>query len=127
MGSAFYPFQLLRLLILVIAVAKIAHDPHALNWLAMGLAAGISYQAGTCIWQKLNGAFQTSGTMGHQNLLGLMAHFVTMPLLAMLLGGNRSRVLMLGVASSLVVVALGASRGAMGFSLMESRFCSYCR
>lgn len=118
MGSAFYAFQLLRMLIVFVAVAKIAPDPRALNWLAMGLAAGISYQAGFTIWQKLNGAFQAAGTMGHQNLLGLMTHFVTLPLIAMLLGGMRNRVVMLGVVSGLIVVALGASRGAIGFGMM---------
>ncbi len=115
MGSFFYVFQLVRVLILIVAVAKIVHNPVAVRWLAMGLAAGISYQAYMTIWQRLHGAFQASGTMGHQNLLGLMAHFVTLPVLAVLLGGTRSRVLMLGVVSALVVLALGASRGAIGF------------
>ncbi len=118
MSSTFYVFQLVRILILFLAVARIAPDPRALKWLAMGLAAGISYQAGNCIWQKLNGAFQTAGTMGHQNLLGLMTHFTIFPLLGMLLAGMRSRVVMLGVASSLIVEALGASRGTIGFGLM---------
>lgn len=114
----FYVFQVLRMILLFWAVAKIAGNDDALRWLAMGLAAGVSYQAGMCIWQKAGGAFQTPGTMGHQNLLGMMSHFVMLPLLAMLLGGVRSRLMMLGVFSSLIVVALGASRGTVGFSLM---------
>lgn len=115
MASFFFAFQVARLLVLFMAVAKIADNPRALRWLAMGLAAGISYQAGMTIWQRAHGAFQASGTMGHQNLLGLMTHFVTLPLLAMLLGGMRNRVIMLGVVSVLIVLALGASRGAIGF------------
>lgn len=118
MGSLFYPFQLLRVLIVMVAVAKIVHDERAFTWLAMGLAAGISYQAGFCIWQRVNGAFQTSGTMGHQNLLGLMAQFVLILLLALLAQGSRNRLVMLGVVSSLTVIGLGASRGAVGFSLL---------
>ncbi|MFA7603253.1 MAG: O-antigen ligase family protein [Novosphingobium sp.] len=118
MGSLFYPFQLLRVLILMVAVAKIAPDERGLTWLAMGLAAGIGYQAWFCILQKLEGAFQTTGRMGHQNLLGIMAQFVLVLLLAMLAGGSRNRVLMLGVLSSLIVIGLGASRGAVGFSLI---------
>src|SRR3546814_10304683 len=55
------------------------------------------------------------GTMGHQNLLGLMLHFVTLPLLALLLAGERSKLIMMGVFAALVAVALGASRGAIGF------------
>src|SRR3546814_5275892 len=53
--------------------------------------------------------------MGHQNLLGLMLHFVTLPLLALLLAGERSKLIMMGVFAALVAVALGASRGAIGF------------
>jgi O-antigen ligase len=116
LGSVFYSFQLLRTYILIVAVAKVAHDPRVLRWIALGLATGIIYQATFTVWQKANGAFQAAGTMGHQNLLGLMSHFVTFPLIAMLLGGMRSRLLMLGVAASLIVVALGASRGAIGFT-----------
>jgi O-antigen ligase len=118
MGSLFYPFQLLRVLVLMVAVAKIASDERALTWLAMGLAAGVTYQAYFCITQKLGGAFQASGTMGHQNLLGLMTEFVLLLLLAILASGSRNRVVMLGVVSSLTVIGLGASRGAVGFSLL---------
>lgn len=115
MGSFFYVFQLCRLLLVFTAVAKIASNPTALRWLGMGLAAGICYQGWITVWQRSHGAFQASGTMGHQNLLGLMTHFVTLPCLAILLGGSKSRILMAGVAGGLIVMALGASRGAIGF------------
>jgi O-antigen ligase len=118
MASAFYAFQLLRVLFVIVAVAKIVRDPRALNWLAMGLAAGICYQAGFAISQKAHGAFQAVGTIGHQNMLGMMTHFVTLPLLAMVLGGSRNRLLMLGIAAALIVITLGASRGAIGFGLV---------
>lgn len=115
MASFFYFFQLLRFIIVIAAIAKIAADPRALHWLGMGLAAGMIYEAVVTIDQKLGGAFQTPGTMAHPNQLGMMAHFVVLPLLGMLLAGSRSRVLMLGVACSLVVVILGASRATIGF------------
>jgi O-antigen ligase len=118
LGSAFYSFQLMRILILMVAVAKIANDSRAFKWMAWGLAAGISYQAVFTIEQKLNGAAQAAGTMGHQNLLGLMTHSATFPLLAILLAGIRSRILAIGVVSSLIVVALGASRAAIGFTAL---------
>lgn len=118
MASFFYVFQLLRVLIVVVAIAKFAHDPRAVEWLVMGLAAGITFQAGYTVWQKIQGAFQTSGTMGHQNLLGLMTHFALLPIMAVLLSGSRSRVLMIGVASALLVIAFGASRGTIGFGML---------
>lgn len=116
MPSAFYAFQLVRVVILAVAVARIAPDKEGIRWLAYGLALGITYQAGITIWQKAGGALQAAGTMGHQNLLGMMGHFVILPLLALLLGGERSKIFMLGVISAMVAVALGASRGSVGFA-----------
>lgn len=111
-----YVFQLLRFVVIAAAVAKIVGERRALMWLGMGLASGMIYEAFITLDQKLNGAFQAPGNMGHQNQLGMMAHFVILPLLGMLLSGYRGRVLMLGVAASLVVIVCGASRGAMGFA-----------
>lgn len=116
MASAFFSFQLIRVVVLVVAVARIAPDREALRWLAFGLAAGISYQAVVTISQRAGGAVQAAGTMGHQNLLGMMTHFALLPLLALLLSGERSRIVKLGVVSALVVIALGASRGVIGFA-----------
>jgi O-antigen ligase len=118
MASAFYLFQMLRFAVVMIAVAKIASDPRAITWLGRGLASGMIYAAVVTINQKLNGAFQAPGTMAHPNQMGMMAHFALLPVLGMLLAGSRSRVLMLGVAASLVVVVLGASRATIGFAGM---------
>lgn len=116
LASSFYAFQLVRIVILTVAVARIAADPEALRWVAYGLVAGISIQAGMTIWQRAGGALQAAGTMGHQNLLGYMTHFVLLPFLAMLLGGERSKLIKLGVICALIVIVAGASRGAVGFS-----------
>ena len=115
-SSSFYAFQMLRMILVFVAVASIMRDPKAIRWLAMGLAVGAMYQAVATVDQKLSGVVQASGTMGHQNLLGLMLHFVTLPLLALLLAGERSKIVMLGVLGSLLAVALGASRGSIGFA-----------
>lgn len=116
MSSSFYVFQLARVLAIFVAVASIVTRPDGLRWLAMGLAAGALFQAGMAIDQRLSGAIQSAGTMGHQNLLGMMLHFVTLPLLAMLLAGMRSKLVYAGVAAALIAVALGASRGSIGFA-----------
>ena len=116
MASGFYPFQLARVIVLAIAVARIAPDREALRWVAFGLAAGITFQAAVTISQKAEGALQTAGTMGHQNLLGMMTYLVLLPLIALLLGGEKNKFILLGVASALVVIVLGASRGAVGFA-----------
>jgi O-antigen ligase len=115
-SSSFYAFQMFRMLLVFVAVATIMKDPKAIKWVAMGLAAGAMYQAGVTIEQKLSGAVQASGTMGHQNLLGMMLHFVTFPLIALLLAGEKSKIVMLGALASVLAVALGASRGSIGFA-----------
>lgn len=114
-AAMFYVFQLLRFGVLMLAIAKITADPRALLWLGMGLSGGMIYEAVVCIQQKMGGAFQTHGTLAHPNQLGMMAHFVILPILGMLLSGYRSKVLMLGVAASLIVVVLAASRATIGF------------
>lgn len=116
MSSSFYLFQLVRVLIVFVAVAAVAPRPQAVRWIAFGLAAGAIFQAIVTVSQRADGAFQTSGTMGHQNLLGMMLHFVLLPLLALLLAGERSKLIMAGVAAALLAIALGASRGSIGFS-----------
>lgn len=115
MSSAFYLFQLLRVLVVFAAVASFAGQGGAVRWLCFGLALGAAFQAIVTIDQRLSGVVQATGTMGHQNLLGLMLHFVTLPLLALLLAGERNKLIMIGVFAALVAVALGASRGAIAF------------
>jgi O-antigen ligase len=107
--------QLFRVLLVFAAVASFAGQPGAVRWLCIGLALGAIFQGVMTIEQKFSGAVQASGTMGHQNLLGLMLHFVTLPLLALLLAGERNKLIMLGVLAALIAVALGVSRGAIGF------------
>lgn len=115
MSSTFYVFQLLRVILVFVAVASVAGRPDAVRWIALGLAVGAIFQGIVTVDQRLSGAVQAAGTMGHQNLLGLMLHFVTLPLLALLLAGERSKVIMLGLTAGLVAVALGGSRGAALF------------
>ena len=114
-SSSFYVFQLLRVTLVFVAVASIAGRPGAVRWIAFGLAAGAIFQGLVTVEQRLSGVVQATGTMAHQNLLGLMLHFVTLPLLALLLAGERSKLIMVGLVASLVAVALGASRGAVAF------------
>jgi O-antigen ligase len=113
--SSFYAFQWARAILLFVAVAAIMRDPRAIHWLGYGLAAGAIFQGVFTIEQRLSGAVQASGTMGHQNLLGFMLHFVTLPLLALLLAGKTHKLNILGVLFALIAVALGASRGTVLF------------
>lgn len=110
-----YAFQLMRVFIVFVTVAAVVQQKDALRYIAYGLAVGAALQGVVTISQRLGGAFQVGGTIGHQNLTGMTLHFATLPLLAMLLAGDRSRLYLAGVAGGLVAVALGASRGSIAF------------
>lgn len=118
MSSGFYAFQLLRILIVFVAVSSFAGEAGAMRWLAFGLAGGAIFQAGVTLNQTLSGAVQAAGTMGHQNLLGMMLHFVTIPLLALILAGERHKLIAVGVLAGLICVSMGASRASVGFVAM---------
>ena len=113
--ATFYLFQLVRIFLIFTTVATIIRERSALRLIAFGLASGTLIQAVVSLWQRLNGVFQVSGTMPHQNTLGMMLHFVTLPLLAMCLSGERSKLIFAGVGAGMICVALGASRGSIGF------------
>lgn len=117
-SSLFYVFQFIRTLTLFVAVAAVVQNRSGLRWILIGLSLGAIFQALVAIDQRFSGTFQAGGTLGHQNLLGMMLHFVTLPVLAMLLAGAKNRLLIAGVAAALLAVALGASRGTIGFVIM---------
>ena len=115
MASAFYPFQLIRILALFVAVAAISQHRSGLTWLAIGLAIAGILEGIVTVYQRFGGEFQADGTMGHQNMLGFMLHFVVLPLFALILAGSSRKLLWVGAAGGILAVALGASRASIGF------------
>ncbi len=115
MASFSYAFQLMRVFVVFAAVANIVQRPGAIKYIAFGMAASVMIQGVLTIGDRAGGSLQASGSLGHQNLLGMMLHFITLPLLALLMAGNKSKLMMAGVAAGLLAVALGASRGSIGF------------
>ena len=72
-------------------------------------------EAGYAAWERFGqGVLQAGGTMGHQNFLGVMSHFVTFPWLALLLAGERGSLPILVPLTGLLVAALTVSRGTIG-------------
>lgn len=113
-AALFYCFQLIRVFLLFAAVAQLARSKEGLTYMLYGMASVGILEGLVTIFQRLHGEFQATGTMPHQNMLGLMLHFVTLPLFAMALRGGKGKLLPLGVASALIAVALGASRATLG-------------
>jgi O-antigen ligase len=116
-----YVVQLLRVLLVFLAVARVAGMERGDRALFTGLILGLAVQAGYAIFARLNGALQTGGSLGHQNLLGLISHMALMPAFAMFLAVRWPARALLGVIAGLIVVALTASRATVvlaGFGLM---------
>lgn len=115
-ASFFYVWQLGTVLLVMMAVTTVCLEENGPRIIIAGLVCGITLQAGFAISQKLSGVVQASGTMGHQNLLGMVTHFVLYPSLAMLLATNKSRLPLIGVAAAMTVIAFGASRATIGLA-----------
>ncbi len=116
MAAFFYAWQLARVLLIFAAVSKICQDPRGASALIRGMVLGICFQAGFSIDQKLSGVTQASGTFGHQNLLGMISHFVVFPALAMLMVDGKQRAPLYGVIAGAIVVIFGASRATLGLA-----------
>ncbi len=115
-AAFFYVWQLGTMLLVFMAVATVCRREEAPRLIIAGLVCGIALQAGVATSQKLSGVVQASGTLGHQNLLGMVTHFVLYPSLALLLASSKNKLPLVGVVSALIVVAFGASRATIGFA-----------
>ena len=117
-AAFFYVWQLARMFLVYAVVARAsAADERVAPALLTGMAIGLCFEAFVTIWQRFGlGITQTGGTMGHQNMLGLMSHFVIFPWMALLLAGQRGWQPALGPLAGAVVAALTASRATVGLA-----------
>jgi|CXWL01.1.fsa_nt_gi O-antigen ligase len=115
-AAVFYAWQLARVFLVFAAVARVCADERGPSALIFGMIIGLCLQAGYSIEGRLSGTLQASGSMGHQNLLGMISHFAVFPALAMLLADRKHRMSVFGVAAGAIVVILGASRATMGLA-----------
>lgn len=116
LASFFFAWELARMLLLFIAVSRIATQPRGTDFIIYGLAAAMILQAVVAINQRLHGVAQTSGLMEHQNSLGMAMHFGMFPCIALLLAGRRDRLILLGAISGMICVVLTGSRATIGLA-----------
>jgi O-antigen ligase len=115
--SLFYPWQLARMFLVYATVTKGCSDPRVTWALMKGMAAALIMEAGLVVWQRFGlGLIQTGGTLGHQNLLGLMSHLVILPFFALLLAGSRGPLPAAVVLAGAIIDVSTASRGTIAFS-----------
>jgi hypothetical protein len=116
MASFFVVWQFCRMLLVFAAIGGEVHQPELRKGLLTGLSLGIMLQASYVVQQKASGIVQATGTMFHQNALGMMTELALLPMLAALLAGDRRKIVLLGIGAGLIVIAGGGSRGAMSIA-----------
>ena len=116
-AATLYVWQLVRMALIAVAISRSCADPRAPKALMAGLVVGLFYNSLFGLSDYFKGSIQSGGMMGHQNLLGLMSHFVALPALALVLGGSREKWLWLGPLGGLIIVVVGGSRATTGLAL----------
>ena len=115
MAAVLYAWQLGRMFLVYSVVAKAADDQRVVPAILQGMAIGVCMEACDAIWERFGlGILQTGGTLGHENFLGLVSHFVTFPCIALLLAGEPGWLPIVGSVAGLLVAALTVSRGTVG-------------
>lgn len=119
-AALFYVWQLARMFLVYAAVARGALvDSRVPASLMKGMAAALIVEAGVAIWQRFGlGVLQTGGTVGHQNLLGLLSHLIVFPYFALLLGHRREWLFPMVVLAGVVVEVLTTSRATIGIAAL---------
>lgn len=117
-AAFFYVWQLSRVLLVFVAISRIATQPRGAAFLLYGIMAGTLLQAAVALLQRVQGIPQSAGTMAHQNSLGMAMHCALYPALALLLAGRRDKLLVFGFPAALLAVVLTGSRATIGFAFM---------
>lgn len=117
MAALFYPWQLARMFLVYAVVARACADPRVPPAILKGMAAGIFLEAGFVVWERfVLGVLQASGTIGHQNLLGVISHLIVFPFFALLLTGGNGWLPHAVVLAGVLIEVLTASRATLGLA-----------
>jgi O-antigen ligase len=118
-AALFYSWQLARAFLVYAAVARGCVDSRVPLAILTGMTTGLFVEVLVTLWQRVGlGVVQASGTMDHQNILGMMTHFVALPAFAVLLSGQAGRILSGSTVAGIIINVLTTSRGALGFSAL---------
>lgn len=113
-----YATQLARMLLVFLAARRLAVNPNAFKAIVAGGVTALCVQLGFAVQQHLAGVLQAVGTLGAQNLLGLMTNLVALPALALALANVRGWHSKVGPAAALAIDVLTASRATLAFGAL---------
>jgi hypothetical protein len=115
-AGSFYVWQLIRSFLLFSAVVSICDDERSPHAILSGVVLGYCVQVVLSAYHYVTGSTPVLIAFGHQNLLGLMSHFVIFPSLALLLAKNSGLASIVGPGVGASAVALTASRASIGLA-----------
>jgi O-antigen ligase len=118
-GALFYSWQFARAFFVSAVVAKACVDERVPIAILKGMAIGLIVEFLVAGFQRFaQGMIQAPGTMAHQNLLGMITHFVALPAFALVLSGRQGRLITSAAVFGIAVDVLTTSRGSLGFVLL---------
>ena len=117
-SALFYCWQLARVFLVYAVVARGCADPRVPTALLKGMVIALALEACLAIFQKFGGALHAGGSFGHQNLLGMMSHFVAFPAFALLLAGQAGWYWTVAPVVGGLVAILTASRATFGLAVI---------
>jgi hypothetical protein len=116
-ATLFYSWQLARMFLLFAVIVRACANPIVPDALLTGMGAGLILQAPVVLWQRFGlGLLQAPGTIGHQNELGMLSHFVVFPFFALLLTGRAGRLPVVVFLAGLIVELMTTSRATIGLA-----------
>jgi O-antigen ligase len=107
--------QLVRMLILLLAARRLSSNPNAFKAMVAGGVAALCIQLAYALQEHFSGVLQATGTMGAQNLLGLVTNLIGIPALSLALARTRGWYAKLGPVMALAIDVLTASRATLAF------------
>ncbi len=118
LAASFGVWQFARMVLIMVVVTRLCLEPRRAIELLFGMALGMGCHLVAVIHQRFGlGMTQANGLFIHQNTLGMVAHMVLIPHLALLLHGYQGlRTQVFAVFGTLLVVVFTASRAAVGLS-----------
>jgi O-antigen ligase len=116
-AALFYVWQLARMFLVYAVVTRGCANPRVPLALLMGMAAGLFMEAGVVLFQRFGlHMLQAVGTIGHQNKLGMITHFIVFPFFALMLAGRLGWRPAAVVVAGVVVEVLTTSRATLGLA-----------